>query len=466
MQPYNTLAHWDHQSSVPQSLITPSRASCAVDYTGNLPIEIFTEIIKIVIQDSHTTAMTISHVSKQWRDVMHNIALFWDVLVLTNNRPKEKARFWIERSKGRLRELSIRSSAVGPRNTKSWSDVLRELAWGHLKVLRVEKWQIAKFLHEIGEFESLRNLETLEIDAANPLESFSPSIHNSTQSKLRNLFILSSTSIRFQNAPFQVHGLTCLSLSNVKRPLECLFALLKLNPLLEYLSLSHVSYGSLTSEKVTMDRLKTLRVECFFPLPVFAINMPNLETILIEDQNRESRFDGALHRYSLDAIRTPLGHTRLSKIILRGCDAIGTTIPLSPHGLILLLKLSPNLQYLGICDTTCEMNFVLELLASTYSLRRSSNSTSNQVPVCPNLTHIDFSGCRTLETGPLLRMVKSRLAPRNYISQSIPDQDGDLSQPNFPWKEISSLILDDCPHLDPGWVGWLIKHVPYVSWKT
>lgn len=463
----NALDQWDYLlSTVPSSQTNTSQASSSSqpDHIGSLPIEIFTEVVKLAVQDPDTTPLIISHVSKQWRDVMHNIAPFWDVLVLTHHRPREKTRFWMERTQGRLKELCVRSSAVIPKETKLWSDLLRNVDWGHLRVLRVEKWEVVKFLRKIGEFKSLDNLETLEIDSANPLESFPSSIYNSTASKLQNLIILSSSSSRFQNTPFQVRRLLSLSLSNVKRPLECLFALLKLNPSLEYLSLSHVSYGSLSSDKVTMNCLKTLRIDCFFPGAIFAVNMPNLDTIQIENQTESSRFDSGLYRYSMDAMRTPLGHTRLSKIILRRCDTIGTVHNAHDEGLIWLLQSSPNLQQLEISHTSCDMNFVIELLASTYSPPWASKTTTNEIPVCPNLTHLDFTGCLELETGPVLRMVKSRLAARNRPFNG--EEEGDCAPPNHLSKEIFSLVLDSCPHIDPGWVGWLMNHVPHVSWRV
>ncbi|KIM40866.1 hypothetical protein M413DRAFT_27991 [Hebeloma cylindrosporum] len=109
-----------------------------MDHMQKLPIELFGEIARWLVENDHTASIPLSQVSKQWRTVVHNLPYLWNVLVLTKQRPKQKAKLWIERSNGRIQTLSIKSSAI---DTPHWpDDSLRNLRWEHLRVLEVENW--------------------------------------------------------------------------------------------------------------------------------------------------------------------------------------------------------------------------------------------------------------------------------------------------------------------------------------
>jgi hypothetical protein len=96
------------------------------DHMEKLPIELSGEIARLFVEKDHTASIPLSQVSKHWRTVVHNIPYLWNVLVLSKQRPKQKAKLWIEleRSKGQIQELSIRSSAI---DAPRWPDDFYEV---------------------------------------------------------------------------------------------------------------------------------------------------------------------------------------------------------------------------------------------------------------------------------------------------------------------------------------------------
>ena len=81
------------------------------DHISQLPIEVFGEIAKILVEDDHTALTPLLHVCKRWRTVIENTPPLWSKLVLTSWRPKPKAAMWLERTNGKMKELVVRSGA-------------------------------------------------------------------------------------------------------------------------------------------------------------------------------------------------------------------------------------------------------------------------------------------------------------------------------------------------------------------
>ena len=84
--------------------------SRTIDHVGKLPIELFGEVARIVVEDDQSALVTLLHVCRHWRAVVESSPQLWRTLVLTWRKPKQKAKLWIERSKGHLHELIIRET--------------------------------------------------------------------------------------------------------------------------------------------------------------------------------------------------------------------------------------------------------------------------------------------------------------------------------------------------------------------
>ena len=80
--------------------------------------------------------------------------------------------------------------------------------------------------------------------------------------------------------------------------------------------------------------------------------------------------------------------------------------------------------------------------------------------LCPALSVLDLSQSADLETGPLMRIVKERiaLATSQYGRYQLPGHDGD--------QEVScirALKVDGCPHIKVEMLPWFRKNVPQFS---
>jgi F-box/TPR repeat protein Pof3 len=118
------------------------------DHISQLPIEVFGEIARIVVEADHTALIPLLHVCKRWRTVIENTPRLWAKLVLTSRRPKPKAKLWIERTNGNVKELVVKSGAAWSLNWPGNS--LDGLQWDNLLVFHSEGWAFLPHLRSIG----------------------------------------------------------------------------------------------------------------------------------------------------------------------------------------------------------------------------------------------------------------------------------------------------------------------------
>ncbi|KAJ6559105.1 hypothetical protein DFH09DRAFT_1316868 [Mycena vulgaris] len=102
-----------------------------VYHFGKLPVEIITVIFEMVVDLDWSQVLTIWSVSKHWHIIALNTPNLWSTLVLTHRHPVRHAQRWVKRSKGRVRELSLRSTL--PRFTVN----LDGLHWDHLRLCKL-----------------------------------------------------------------------------------------------------------------------------------------------------------------------------------------------------------------------------------------------------------------------------------------------------------------------------------------
>jgi len=107
---------------------------------------------------------------------------------------------------------------------------------------------------------------------------------------------------------------------------------------------------------------------------------------------------------------------------------------------------------------------VVEALATPlHNATDTSNGDSVALPpifLCPHLAHVNFSNCPDIQTGPLLRLVKSRLTPLTTTTEAANEEDAQVI-PTL--AQIESIVVDGCPQIEPNALPWLRANVRMVS---
>jgi len=135
--------------------------------------------------------------------------------------------------------------------------------------------------------------------------------------------------------------------------------------------------------------------------------------------------------------------------------------------LIALLGISPNLQVLEVTNLVAGVASLIEALAahhippSSSQFRFSEDELKPGPLLCPKLTHVNFSGCPEVQTGPLLRLIKSRLLENSPSSVSIIGEPAAVARRQV--AKLESLIMDTCPNVAGEWLPQIRALVPHVS---
>jgi len=142
----------------------------------------------------------------------------------------------------------------------------------------------------------------------------------------------------------------------------------------------------------------------------------------------------------------------------------------SAHVMIEILRSAVSLETLQLGHVGGpEVNEVLDALADPADIRpRSrqngaddSQSTSATLSLlCPSLRHVNFSHCPGVRSGPLVRLVKSRLPIVNAadaVNVNAPDVQAPRPIP------IEELIIDGCSAVEADILPWLRSKVRVVS---
>jgi len=419
------------------------------DQFRKLPVEIFGEIARAVIQEDPTLLLPLSHVSRQWRYVIRNHSALWSVLVLSRRHPKEKATLWVERSKGAIRELRVQLSAL---DSRGWSgDGLQRLKWEDLRICKIQKWDIMAYLRSISKPRALANLEQLEVDDIELKHCLIRDPMFNQDLKLQHLS-MSSTQVNLEKLTKHVTNLTCLTLRYTSSNGE-LTAFLAANMLLESLVLHYVGGDTVTTVKqFTMPHLSSLEIRGIAPRPIFDCHMPVLRILRFD--SLALPLDGVLNKMVTQS------DIHLEELVLRSCRFVDS------QPVILLLQNSPDLRFLEVSNIAYQATSIIEALAASFptsdpgpSLRTPADLSVGIPVLCPYLTNLDFSRCPDVRTGSLVRLVKSRLPleelPAGYqelVSRQPPDV-----------KRIASLAMDCCPLVDADFLSWFRQKVANVN---
>ena len=414
---------------------------------GKLPTEIFAEIFCKLVTEDHTQLLILLHISKKWRDITWHTPALWDTLVITHRNPTRKVALWLNRSHGRIRELRVQKGVM---HNLDWSfDSLGGMKWDRLRVCKIVTWDLARFLESISMSHILSALEELQIDD-----------------------ILAPSPDRCALFPEN----SCLRALTMNR---CTFSWIILSAHLrnlKYLATRSCDGGNGMFLALEANlNLETLVIESNNdPLLPVSSRTPLLLSNLIHLEVAGAYASGILEQLSFQRLQV-LCIRAVTRSLDRGLgDALGkglsnlTDLCLSrcsvtPSILINLLQLTISLQSLELSYLSYTVNQVIDALATP--LATSTGGTSLEHPdgtavdmMCPSLLHLNVSHSPDAKTGPLVRLVRSRL-PTNMTNASV-DAVGSRRRTI---AAIVSLTADGCPLIEPDWLPWFRKNVQAFS---
>ncbi|KAJ2929772.1 hypothetical protein H1R20_g7329, partial [Candolleomyces eurysporus] len=384
-----------------------------------LPVELFNAIALTLVEEKPSQVIPLSLVCKDWRSVVENNPRLWGTLVLGRFRPHIKAKHWIERSGGSIHTLQVRATAC---DRARWDgEGLEGLQWDQLRVCKIEEWDICQFLTRSGLVSSLTSLLRYEFDNEN--RSRQPPFHGSWP--VQHL-ALRGTILPQSFSALSERSLTTIILRRVTGHAKLI---LESHPNLETLVLDRAELP-LGGIPETMPYLKQLEIRQISRqmLPILNLPMPQLNSLHIESSPYTLSAD-------FDSLRTK-SSGKLTTLILKG-------MPMGdPTQVIELLKANPLLATFELSSIHAGAVRVVEALGAY-------DSDSDQMPsdpseaICPLLTHLDFSDCNDMRTGPLVRLTRMR---------------NGLAAPSF-FRRIESLIVNRCEKLEPEWNPWFSSNI-------
>ncbi|KAG1829076.1 hypothetical protein EV424DRAFT_1317288 [Suillus variegatus] len=212
-------------------------------HIGKLPVEIFAEILGLVVATDHAQILKLSHVCKHWRGIAIKTPSLWQTLVVSKNRPTRKVRLWMERAQTRISDLSFHHNI----SEMDWPSILSELS--------SLSWCGLRSLAAPGSFR-VRQLRTMTVQAG--WIEILPAL--TANQSLENLVLSDLVSI-----PMESGGDGCVELSD----LQCLklFSIASVSmitrvivaPNLQVLHLFSMSHSSDVLEFAHANSLRALR---------------------------------------------------------------------------------------------------------------------------------------------------------------------------------------------------------------
>ncbi|KAF9032950.1 hypothetical protein BJ165DRAFT_1357622 [Panaeolus papilionaceus] len=388
-----------------RQLILERRQKRLINHVSKLPVELLTEVFQLLTTEDPTAIVSLLHVCTHWRQIIKSSPSFWSTLTLGRRRPKEKAVQWIKYSKGRIRELKIKP---GLSSSSGWpSESLRGIRWDSLSKCELHQWNIASYLNSISQPGVITNLTSLFLDCDPYEPNFDKAFIFTANPHLRHL--------RLHNVPLR----SSLQLEFPK------VTLLQVPP----------DVPSLDLPNLTTLHLKCVRTHIFM-----STTLPGLSILRLYDVV-DNAIMTQLNIWSIEGLK-------LTELTLNGT-------PIGAGNLLRILSTSPELRKLEICRRDNLINDVLTHL-STPLLEAPGSTTATSTPniLCPLLTDVNFSHCKDVRTGPLVKFIKSRHP--EYITS-----EGSTSSAVI--KPVQSLVVDGCDLVDPEWIEWMRTKVPRVS---
>lgn len=417
-------------------------------HLGKMPVELLTEVFTMVAVENHTDVLLVSRISRHWRNVALNTPALWSTLVLSKRDPVRKSQWWIKRSKGRIRELCLRNT-LHDRSDWSFKD-LRGMQWSRLRICRLEDWDLFRYLEQISMTSILSELEELDINDETKYPQVSKDPLLLPDAKLRSLTLRGAV-FSLDAIHSRLSNLTSLTICKALtiHALKELHSTLVANPMLQTLILDtipnlqpHTPDSPLTMHHVTRLEVSGLPGGSSATL-LQLVGFPALQELSM------ARLTTGVDLL-FDNLRAGTGvHiTRLSLVLCR----------VTTSHFLDFLKLANRLESLTLTHLPNTANPVVEALTTP---------TSDPL-MCPALKHLNVAHCSDVQTGPLLRLVKSRLQRaqegvlESAASGSTEEDRVDIPPPPVV-PQIASLIVDGCPRIEAEFLPWFRKVVPIFS---
>ena len=431
---------------------------------SSMPVELLLTIFRL-----SNNPVVISHVCRRWRQVALSQSTLWHSLELAAPMKKAilKAQEWGRRSHGRIVKLNIRRSLAAvifpfdppnmhPDDYAMYTDLLatlRHLDWTTLKESYVEDVDIEPFFSALSHGTGFvrQHLETLTTSHEYPcLAVFGrPEYAELTWESLRTLSITNGD-CNWVQLSTSMRNLTSLEYTDVGIAGNSteFYRFLQANPSLEKLVVAvplwH-PHGGIT-ESLTLAHLRHVEFIGIVPFIVQNGNfsLPSLQ-ILRMTRIRDGEF-------MLSELVKDEG-TSFAELV----ELSATYCTLGPQVLTSVLLRAPKLETL-----TCTGDLINVVAESLATKPASEDPVANNLPIlCPALSVLDLSKSANLKTGPVMRIVKERIAlaaSQDGGRYQLPGHDG--------YREVSrirALRVDECPHIEAEMLPWFRKNVPQFS---
>jgi len=436
---------------------------------SSLPIEIL-----LMVFELSRRPVVISHVCRRWREVALSQPTLWRSLVLAGpgKKASRKVKTWYKRSRGRIVELSIHKSlaaslfpamvdSMHPEDRVMRTDILallRQFDLTELKQCHTEDLQTLLFLYALydGNIYVHQHLETLSISHSHPKASIFAELEFSELpwKNLRALSItnegcnwagLSTSMCHLTSFEFRVHV--------PPTDLQHIHQFLQANPGLEKLvidvpPISQVSMEH--SDSLTLVNLRYLELSgvVSFRLKSF----PSLQILRLTGLSCSMLTWSDLFKDEVTSF------TELVELTARDC-ALKTQVLAS----VLLRAAKLEILYCTNLDNDIAESLTRPCMAL---LRDATSDDSILVPtklpiLCPALSMLDLSRSPNLKTGPVMRIVKERIAlaaSEDGGRYQLLGEDGDRGV-----SCIQVLKVDECPNIEAEMLPWFRKNVPQFS---
>jgi F-box/TPR repeat protein Pof3 len=399
---------------------------------GSLPVELVVQVFEEILSSEPVKAVALSHVCRRWRTIALNTPALWRTLVISSKSPVTKVKTWNERSRGEIWTLRARYNA-----RDKVIDACRHLqsqTFSNLRVLVLEGSE--DFLEYFGaHFSKLQELR-ISHDTSN-----FRAISRLKHVPLRTLG-LRNTCVSWALIAQTFTTLTFLDVRECRNmDSSCLLRAMEVNPLLETVVTDRVSTRFVTESPTTASSFEFLTS---LAIDLRSVWIGSLQEKLFPSIQRLSLSYGSNSDTLIGTLRNQ--GINLTEFRISRC-------PVSPSVLIDFLRNMTLLRTIEISFVTNTANTVIEALASPVASSLNSPEDADnrsQTFICPALTHLNFSHCDDVMTGPLIRLVKSRLIFTLHA----------ITATHAP---ITSLIVDGCPLVEVDALPWFRSKVASFS---
>jgi F-box/TPR repeat protein Pof3 len=437
---------------------------------SGMPVELLVTIFKL-----SNNPVIISHVCHRWREVALSQSTLWHSLELAAPAKKAllKVQEWDKRSRGRIVELNIHRSlaaVIFPSNTDDrhpddramYSDLLatlRHLDWTKLKESYMEGVDAESFFSALSDGTGFvhQHLETLTTSYEHPYEVIFglPEYADLPWENLR-AFSTTNGGCNWEQLSASMRHLTSFEYKVASTGIFLEFhEFLQANPGLEKLVVEvTASYPQAAPGSLTLAHLRHLEFSGVVPFRVKNGNfsLPSLQIL------RMTKLKHAASMLSELVKDEGTSFAELVELTARSCtlgSQVLTSVLLRAHKLEILNCTG------DVINDVAESLTTRPCMASLRDPGSEDSKAINLPILCPALSVLDLSQSANLKTGPVMRIVKERIAlatSQDGGRYQLPGHDGD--------REVScirALKVDECPHIEAEMLPWFRKNVPQFS---